>query len=607
MDLLALPLIALGGLYVISKEKSQTCNDNNTPSNSLKKKLKKVGTESFTNMGKQKNYLPNTDTPPQNYPVSNIKQLVDTIQEYPNPNAATDKYFDQSMYESMQNANVKVGNTPQQIYSLSGNYVNSKAFTHNNMVPFDGGKIKGYTYDVNLAETILDNMAGTGSQVVKKIEQAPLFKPEKNMNWAHGMPNYTDFMQSRVAPGMRNNNVKPFESETVGPGLNQGYTTTGSGGFNSGMESRDSWLPKTVDELRIATNPKLEYDLNGHQGPSYSHVTNVGIIGRVEKNQPDRFYINSQDRWLTTTGAEKGETLRPIQEMGILRRNSNEINYSGPAGNAERGAGYAPQEHEESKRREPEIKTILTGATPGKGSNLSYPTLKTYTNYNNHRSTVREVESFGSGFSHAIGAAIAPLMDILRPSRKEEVSENVRVYGTSGTAVPSNYVNNPFDTTATTIKETTLYSPHFFVDNQKEGQYVNTYKPMDLTQRNTSSVENYGGVGRNAQGNMIYDAAYNQHNNDIKSQTIYNTPNMGGTQMFNQQMNISCSKSDTNCLDNRFFTPSSIIPLPPAKEQYGNVGPPQQLNQQIEMQRNTPDILNAFRENPYTHSLTTSV
>ena len=82
---------------------------------------------------------------------------------------------------------------------------------------------------------------------------------------------------------------------------------------------------------------------------------------------------------------------------------------------------------------------------------------------------------------------------------------------------------------------------------------------------------------------------------------------MGGTQIFNQHMNINCSKSDSNCLDNRFFTPSSIIPLPPSKEHYGNMGPPQQLNQQIEMQRNTSDILNAFRENPYTHSLTTSV
>ena len=34
---------------------------------------------------------------------------------------------------------------------------------------------------------------------------------------------------------------------------------------------------------------------------------------------------------------------------------------------------------------------------------------------------------------------------------------------------------------------------------------------------------------------------------------------------------------------------------------------PQQLDMGIEVQRNQPDILDAFRSNPYTQSLTTSV
>jgi hypothetical protein len=110
---------------------------------------------------------------------------------------------------------------------------------------------------MNINETLLDNMNGVGSQTIQKIEQAPLFKPEKDVNWAHGMPNWSDFYQSRVNPGMNNANVKPFETQNVGPGLGKGYTTKGSGGYNSGMEDRNAWLPKTVDELRVDTNPKL--------------------------------------------------------------------------------------------------------------------------------------------------------------------------------------------------------------------------------------------------------------------------------------------------------------------------------------------------------------
>jgi hypothetical protein len=113
-------------------------------------------------MGKKTNYLPNVIIPPQNYPVTNINELVDSVQEYSNPNQATDKYFDQTYYENQVDSGKKVGQNPQDIYSLTGNYLNSEQFKHNNMVPFVGGKIKGYTYDVNISESILDNkMKGT--------------------------------------------------------------------------------------------------------------------------------------------------------------------------------------------------------------------------------------------------------------------------------------------------------------------------------------------------------------------------------------------------------------------------------------------------------------
>ena len=34
------------------------------------------------------------------------------------------------------------------------------------------------------------------------------------------------------------NNVKPWQEIQVGPGLGKGYSSQGSGGFNSGMEQR---------------------------------------------------------------------------------------------------------------------------------------------------------------------------------------------------------------------------------------------------------------------------------------------------------------------------------------------------------------------------------
>jgi hypothetical protein len=609
---LAIPLIALGGMYVVSNQSNENCT---------KKEIKQHRQENFTNMGirsnlgvKTDNYLPNTNIPPQNFPVSNINQLVDTVQEYPNPNAATDKYFNQNLYEQKVRNHVPVSNTIQDIYSLSGNYLNSDQFKHNNMIPFNGGKVKGRTYDMNITESVLDNMIGSGSQVIKKIEQAPLFKPEDNMQWAYGMPNQSDFYQSRVVPGMKNNNVKPFDSIMVGPGLDKGYGINGSHGYNSGMEARDKWLPKTVDQLRVDTNPKLEYELLNHEGPANSFIKTAPttqMLGRVEKQRPDTFFINTQDRWLTTTGAEKGEALRPLQEMGIIRRNDIVTDYMGPAGAIDVKATTAPQNFEKSKRHEPFQCDVNHSRATGQGNHTDKDLfLRSHTNYENNRSTVRQPETLRSGFSAAIGAVIAPLMDILKPTRKDETINNVRIYGEATSAVSKGYVYNPQDTTPTTVKETTLYQQNFNINNQKEGIYVNNYTSPDNTQRDTTSCEYYTAAGGYATGfgDMSYDAAYRQHNNDIKSQTIMNRPNQGGTQVFNQQMNLTTIRSDSDRLDGRVNPAfSRLSGLPPSAQTYGAIRAPQYYNECAGCERIQPDILTAFFKNPYTHSLTTSV
>lgn len=613
---IAVPLLALGGIYIISNQKNEDCT---------KKEIRKLSQENFTNMGiksnlatKQSelhgNYLPNTNTAPQNYPAKNINQLVDTIQEYPNPNTATDKYFNQNLYQQKERQGIDIGQNPQEIFSISGNYLKSEQFKHNNMIPFNGGKVKGRTYDMNISESVLDNMVGSGSQTIKKIEQSPLFKPEENMQWAYGMPNQSDFYQSRVNPGMKNNNVKPFDTIMVGPGLDKGYSINGTGGYNSGMEARDKWLPKSVDQLRVETNPKLEYELLGHEGPANSFIktsSTTQMLGRIEKQRPDTFFINSQDRWLTTTGSEKGETLRPIQEMGILKRNDIPIDYMGPAGSVDIKAAHAPKNYEPSKRHEAFQGVINHSRAAGKGPiNDGDNFLKSHTNYENHRSTIKQPDTIRSGFSGAIGAVVAPIMDIFRPTRKDEMINNVRVYGEATSSVPKSYVYNTQDTTPTTVKETTLYSPTFNINNQKDGIYVNNYTSPDLTQRDTTSSEYYTSAGGYATnyGNMNYGAAYRQHNNDIKSQTIYNRTNQGGTQIFNQQMHVNCNKSDCDRLDGRVNPAfSKLSSLPPSVQTYGAIHAPQYYNESAGCDRINPDILSAFKSNPYTHSLTSSV
>ena len=539
---LAIIAVALGGMYVISNQKKET----------------------------------------EREPFVSTRELeldANVDKEARNTN---DKYFNKQEKDTVAN---------NRVYSLTGEYVDSDSFQHINMVPFY--RAKGGMAKSDLSESVIDNMIGGGSQHIKKVEQAPLFKPEDSMQWAYGAPNQSDFYQSRVNQSVMKTNLKPFESEQVGPGLNKGYNSAGSGGFNSGMESRDAWLPKTVDELRVATKPKTAFELTDREGPAASQIKNLGSIGRVEKQRPDTYFENGPERWFTTTGAALGNSQRPAQEMGILRRNDVLTDYAGPA-SSNLKVGTAPEHYETSKRLPVMQGDVNHSSAVGRGP-LNDAALKSHTNYNNHRSTVKQPTVLG-GVGGAIGAVMAPFLDILKPNRKEETVSNLRIYGDLGSTVPKSYVLNSNDPVKTTMKETTIHSQSFNVNNQREGGYLNNPIVFDQTQRETTNVEHFGTSGVKY-GNMSYEAAYKQHNNENK--THASRPNPGGTQMFNTNLNVNVAKQDVQ----NFYVnaPAASVPLAPSKEHYGRLNSshmPTNLSQRMD-----GDLLSAFKANPYTHSL----
>ena len=581
---LAIPLIALGSMYIISNQE--------------KKK------EKFTNMSDKKNYLPNTEIIPENYPTL-APVNSDNVQRYINPNQITDKYFDPATYEKTINKELK--NEPNFI-SLSGQPIVGKEFRHNNMTPFFGAKIRGATANANVSESILDNMQGTGTQQFRKKEVAPLFKPQDNVQWAHGMPNQSDFYQSRVNPGTRMANIKPWEEQLVAPGLNQGYGTEGSLGFNSGMGSRESWMPYTVDELRVKTNPKLTFGLEGHEGPAINLIKNRGLIGQVEKHLPDTYYNNTPDRWLTTTGIEKAQTARGIEILQDVSRPFTTTEYFGTSGRAEGDAGYTPQNYQKSHRTEKTCEIVSAPSAVGQNpastgdySRDSYKFLPT------NRSTV--CYSATGIVGGVVKAVVAPLLDILRPTRKENVVGNARPYENGKSSVPANVVYNPSDRTKTTNREMLegkLDNNHLNIQNQKDGAYsVSTQQAIE-NNRDSTNITYMGNSGgpANQSGLRQYDAEYNQHNNPNK--TYLNRPNQGGTQIFNQTDNIKIDKVDCDRDNNRLWVRGSgptVATALPAPETYGKFSARQYYDENINCERIQPDILSAFKQTPYTQSL----
>ena len=584
------PAFALGSLYYINNKEKE-----------------KKGKEGFKN----KQDLPNVNLRDKNYPSEQQPMFLgqtalddvyktsklSTVNKYNNTGTYTDKYFTK---EGVSQNNVNLENSFNSQYrSLSGQPVDKSYFKHNNMVPFFGSNskasIKEESYD-----SILDNYIGTGSQQIAKTEQGSLFAPQENMQWAYGAPNNNEFMLSRVNPSMRRANETPFESIKDAPGLGLNGE---SAGFNSGVMSRDTWKPKTVDDLRVRTNPKSSgLSLLNHEGPGASKIQNRGHIGLQEKNRPMRMYENTPDKWFTTTGAEQGRTLRAEPVLRVVNRPETTTDYAGNAVSLV-GGEYIPGQYMPSTNIELGEKPLgVPNATGNNNPHQGDYGLDSKRAYPNNRSENEQPNFFGA-VGTTVSAAVSPLLDILRPSRKENVIGNMRPYQNPGSTVPESYIFNPADRTKTTHRETMEESKRSgnINTNQLGGAYQSTQHQVAYTNRNITGDFMYSG---NANGNraMKSDVAeLNQRNNDLKSSTIKGRLQAGNMSLYNGEINSRQSERDEFLKNDRPIAANrNGMGHVPNKYGMGQLaGKDNSLYQTINMDRNNADLLKALKSNPY--------
>jgi len=316
----------------------------------------------------------------------------------------------------------------QKIRSLSGNIMNPEQFVHNNMQPFIRGSVKQNTSEF-ANQNILNTYTGRSDTIQHKTELGAFFEPTSQYGNACGfMSNPNDFERDHIPLPKRRNNDFPIEQMHVGPGLGLGYTAEPAGGFHQG-NTVDFIVPKNVDQLRVATNPRVVYELP--KPATGKGITQRGIIGEVSKNKPDTFYEQPQSMWLTTTGATIKESNRPEQEVKPTSRVDTHIAYQGT--------------------------TQASGAMPGIGDTDDYG-LDSVLVYNNNRQDTGQ-SSVLNNLTSTVKAVIAPLLDLFRHTPKEYTLDAARPYGNIQAQIPEKATL--YDPVAhmmkTTIKETTIH------------------------------------------------------------------------------------------------------------------------------------------------------
>ena len=507
----------------------------------------------------------------------------------------------------------------QPINLLSGQQANLDEFKHNNMQHYYGGKLRGYSGDINSTESILDSKQGNGSQQFSKSEIAPLFRPDENSNHPNGTPNNSDFFQSRMNESMKMSNVTLWEPQRVGPGLNMGYGsqnsdgfnsggTQGGGGFNSGMMAREAWMPKTADDLRVENKPKTSFDLDGHQGPALFPIKMAGPnskIGVIEKHLPDKSYESGPNRWFTTTGVEQAPPIRSTQLIPMENRVDTTREYYGSGSSGQ--ATYTNAEFEDSKRQN--LSGLPLSNASATGTNYANPNdygSQSYNMLHNNRTITKEATEFGGIYGMA-KAAMAPILDIFRPTRKENVLGNLRETGNVNGLTPTGHLFNSNDKTKITNREMTTDKINMnYVNVQGQTNTGDAYKVTTHqnynNQRTSTNKEYIGNINSNTQGLRPYNSAYAQQNNVNK--TYESRPNQGNMSLFNNSNNSTTSRNDSIFQQNRQPITNNSQSIIPSREFIGELNGMQSYDVNYNASRMDESLLSAFKNNPYTKSLT---
>lgn len=333
-----------------------------------------------------------------------------------------------SMYEEINDNNDDLSGDNDIVSSLSGKKISVENFSHNNMQPFIKGTVTQNT-DLEKSNQKLYINTGVDQFYQKKKEVKSLFKPTSGYANVCSMKNNDSYYKNRINTSKVANNVFPIESIKVGPGLNKGFKSEPSGGFQQ-ADTTQFVKPKSMEELRSKINQK-ESNFNIPMQAPIKGTDQRGIVSKIVKNRPETVYKISKDQMFKTTGANLRNTERPEENIKATGRSDTHIDYKG---------------------------AIKYTDTTGLGTNDDYG-INNIMVYNTERQNT-ENRTVVSNLTSIVKSMIAPILDGLKYTTKEYTIESSRPEGGNiRTQMPEKAtLYDPVSgALKTTIKETTIH------------------------------------------------------------------------------------------------------------------------------------------------------
>ncbi len=510
-----------------------------------------------------------------------------------------------------------INGTNSFISQLSGQSMKTAEFIHNNMQPFFGGRVK-QNMNPDAYSNVLGSYTGDSKYTIRKQEVEQMFdNTQVPFGNVYGMENSSDFVQSRINDPRNRAGERPFEPVKVGPGVGEGFSSTGKGGFQQ-MEVNEIMMKnmRKTDDLRTADNPKLTYNMPVVPG---QHMIGKAMdnVGEVRKYRPDTFYVDeSGERFgIAGQGEHTKETSRPIQIMPETTRPETSVEYMGPSQSQDFQMNYVVGSY-----RKP-IAQQYGGSGYRNADGSSYFVQGAEDDYGKEGYEIRPNERYftsdrvmGLNLSPAeAGANTARFQDESRPTRRAETVGNIQQAGVpTGYAggAPAITVWDPNDVARTTVKEGTIFLDRFGVAAPADAPTrLKVYDPDDIarpTQKAQLSAKSsyVGGPKAAHERHMSHGSAYNMRLNPNKQQIAKGRNLAGGNiQLFKgDEPHVTSRKLDTDVINDR--VPTALAhDLGPGVADLGRVKYRAPLKLDVSSERNQREIIAQTENNPLMISI----
>lgn len=502
--------------------------------------------------------------------------------------------------------------------SLSGQTMSASDFTHNNMQPFFGSRVR-QNVDPNATSSYLDKYTGAGSTQIRKKEVETMFdNTQEPFGNVFGLENASEFVQSRINDPRNRGGERPFEPVKVAPGVGEGFSSTGKGGFQQ-FEVNEVMMKslRKTDDLRTANNPKLSYKTPVVPGQQFIGKS-AENAGEVRKYRPDGFYIdeNGERFGVAGEGSFQKESVRPIQIMPYTSRPETSVEYTGPGASQDSGNNYVVGSY-----RKPMVHQY-SGAGYRNADATGYNMKAENDDFGKDSYEIRPNERFftserGQGLNLSpaeAGAVTTHYEDETRPTRRSEIIGNIRQSGVAtgyAAGAPAITVWDPSDIARTTVKEGTIVLDRFGVAAPADGPTrLTVYDPADIarpTQKAQISAKSAytGGPKAAHERHMQHTFAYNMRLNPSKEQVAKGRYIAGGNiQVFKgDEPNVTSRKLDIDVINDRAPAVNRSLDLGPGAGDIGRTKYRAPLKLDVASERNTREIIESTEANPLVQSL----